>query len=446
MTPILFLLVFSVGLILTVLRHPIYGVYTYLFTFYMSPDHAWWADLVPDLRYQFIIGALTAFLTFFQPKDPNRPPWISYASSKLFVALVAWMWVQYFWAVNQDVHLEGTVEFSKHLLIYFIIYRLFDTEEKIRNFLLAHITGCFWFGYLALDASSGRLESIGGPVGGSNELGVHVTTALIVGGIMWLYLRGWARMLVFAALPFIVNTIVLTVSRGAFLGLFAAGGAAGVCIPKQFRVRFAWLSVLAMVLLALLAHQTLIDRFVETWEGLTGDQQELDSSAQSRGPIFQAGMRIGQDYPLGAGYRGTAVLSPMYIDDQYLDEDTGQRSAHNTFAAVFAEHGYPGAILYVLLVLWVIKTVVSARHCPGLGPNGRALLVALAASVVGVYVSGLFSNNLFTETQYWYLALICSQLALASQAADAAVPAEPSRETRTARFESPMPGQTRALG
>lgn len=416
MTPIFFLLVFSVGLVLTVLRHPIYGVYTYLFTFYMSPDHAWWADQVPDLRYQFIIGALTAFLTLSQPKNAQRPPIMSYGSSKLFAALVAWMWLQYFWAVNQEVHLGGTIEFSKHLLIYFVIYRLFDTEEKIRNFLLVHITGCFWFGYLALDASSGRLESIGGPVGGANELSQHVTTALIAGGVMWLYLRGWPRLLVFAALPFVVNTIVLTVSRGAFLGFFAAGGAAGIYIPKQYRIRFAWLSVLAIVLLALLAHQALIERFVSTWEGLASDQQQdLDTSALSRIPIFQAGMQIGQDYPLGAGYRGTAILSPMYMDAQYLVESIGRRSAHNTFAAAFAEHGYLGAVLYVLLVLWLLKTLVRARQLQGLDPNGRALLVALSASVFGMYVSGLFSNNLFTETQYWYLALICSQLALASE-------------------------------
>lgn len=430
MTPIFFLLVFSLGCLLAVVRNPIFGVYTYLFTFYMSPAHAWWSDEVPDLRYQLIIGALTAFLTLFQPQLPGRPGLLSHGSSRLFLALIFWMWIQTLWAVDRDLHLEGTIEFSKHFLIYFIIYRLCDTEEKIRNVLLVHITGCFWFGYLALDASGGRLESIGGPVGGANQLGQHVATALIAGGIMWMYLRGWQRLWVLAALPFVANTIVLTVSRGAFLGLFAAGGAAGVCIPKNFRFRFVWLSVLALILIGLLAHDALIERFVDTWKGLTTDEQELDNSARSRAHIFDAGMRIGQDYPLGAGYRGTAVLSPLYMDSEFL-AGTGRRSAHNTFAAAFAEHGYPGAAMYVLLVLWVMKILYRARRLNTLEPNDRALLVALAAALVGMYVSGLFTNNLFTETQYWYLALICCQLALASKPLEAPVPAPASRPANT---------------
>lgn len=434
MTPIFFLLAFSLGCLLAVLRHPIYGLYTYLFTFYMSPAHAWWSDQVPDLRYQLIIGALTAFLTLFQPKDPNRPTLMSHGSSKLFLALVIWMWLQNVWAVDRELHLEGTIEFSKHFLIYFIIYRLCDTEEKIRNFLLIHITGCFWFGYLALDAGGGRLESIGGPVGGANELGQHVATALIAGGIMWMYLRGWQRIWVLAAMPFVANTIVLTVSRGAFLGLFAAGGAVGACIPKQFRFRFVWLSVLALILIAMLSHDALIERFTATWEGLTKEDQELDNSARSRAHIFDAGMRIGQDYPLGAGYRGTAVLSPIYMDPEFLVQSTGRRSAHNTFAAAFAEHGYPGATIYVLIVLWVMNTLRRARHFDALGPNDRALLVGLAAALCGMYVSGLFSNNLFTETQYWYLALVCCQLSLAARAVDAAPTAAGSNVANTIQF------------
>lgn len=413
MTPIFFLLVYSLGLLMALVRHPIYGVYTYLFTFYMSPSHAWWGDEVPALRYLLIIGVTTLFASFRDSQNESRPRWLEFRGSKLFLAMVIWMWCQYFWAVNQETHLEGVIEYTKHLIIFYLIYKLFDTKEKLIGFLIAHIVGCFWFGYLALDASGGRLESIGGPVGGANELGMHVTTAMVTGGIMWLMLSGWQKWVVFAAIPFIANTIILTVSRGAFLGFFCAGLIGAAFIPKSYRGKYIGLAILAAILISMLAHDELIERFHSTIAAVTGEEQELDNSALSRVPIFMAGMAIGNDYPLGSGYRGTKYLSPYYMEKQYLGKHSGQRSAHNTFAAVFAEQGYPGAFIYIMLILWVLACLFRVRRLGDhiMSKEDKAFTVGIIAAILGMWISGNFSNNLFTETQYWLLALLCSQLA-----------------------------------
>ena len=413
MTPLFFLFVFALGLLMALFRHPIYGVYTYLFTFYMSPAYAWWSDQVPDLRYLLIIGVTTLIGSLRVRHDDSRPKWLEFQGAKLFLAMVLWMWCQYLWALDQETHLDGVIEYTKHLIIFYLIYKIFDTKEKITGFLVAHIIGCFWFGYLALDASGGRLETIGGPVGGANELGMHVTTAMITGGIMWMLLTGWQKWAVFFAIPFIANTIILTVSRGAFLGFFSAGLIGGAFIPKSYRAKYIGLAILAGVLISILAHDELIERFNSTIEAFTSDDKELDNSASSRVHIFDAGMRMGADYPLGAGHRGTRILSPYYMDKRYLGEDSGQRSAHNTFAAVFAEHGYPGAIIYILLVLWVLKCLFRVRRLGdhAMSKEDKAFTVGVIAAILGMWISGNFSNNLFTETQYWLLAILCAQLA-----------------------------------
>ncbi len=123
-------------------------------------------------------------------------------------------------------------------------------------------------------------------------------------------------------------------------------------------------------------------------------------------------MQIGLDYPLGAGYRGTRVLSPFYMDASVLSKQGG-RSAHNTFAAIFAEHGFVGAGIYILLVLWVVKTLFRIKNASKnvISTEDKALGVALIAAILGMRVSGMFSNYFFTETQYWLLALLCAQLA-----------------------------------
>lgn len=412
MTPIFFLVVFSLGCLLTLFRNPIFGIYTYLFTFYMSPSHNWWGDEVPELRYLFIVGIVTLISSLIYKDTSNRLNWLKLAPSKILLSLVCYMWIQYFWAIDVDVHLDGTITFTKHLVIYYLIYKLVNTREKINTFLLVHIVGCFWFGYLALDASGGRLESIGGPVGGSNELGIHVSTALIIGGMMWMLSTGWIRILILVCLPFIANTLILTISRGAFLGFLAGGFTAGIFVPGQYRRKFMLLAALAIVLMSLLMHDQLIERFTETWKSFTSDEVEVDRSAASRVEIFKAGIRIGVDHPMGSGYRGTALLSPYYMDKSLLNDDSGQRSAHNTVAAVFAEHGYIGISLYFALIIWVLKTVFFIKRLneDEMASNDRTLAVAVISALIGMYVSGNFSNDFFTETQYWLLAILCSLL------------------------------------
>ena len=65
---------FFVGLVLTMLLHPIYGLYTYLFTFYTAPSYGWWWSEIPELRYLFIVGVVTALATVRLPAEPDRLP------------------------------------------------------------------------------------------------------------------------------------------------------------------------------------------------------------------------------------------------------------------------------------------------------------------------------------------------------------------------------------
>lgn len=446
MTPIFFLAVYGLGVLATVFKHPIYGLFTYLFTFYMSPSHSWWATDVPRIRYLFLIGIITLLVSFKEIRSESRPAWLDFRAGKLLLGLVSWMWLQYFWAIDQETHLEGTIEYTKHVLIFYLIYKLIDTKEKIIGFLIMHVVGCFWFGYLALGASSGRLEDIGGPVGGANELGMHVSTAMITGGIMWMLLSGWRKWVVFAAIPFIANTIILTVSRGAFLGFFMGGIIGGLFMPTRYKGKYIGLAILALILISLLAHDAMIERFTATWESLTGQEEELDHSATSRLEIFRAGMEMGKDHPLGAGYRGTRILSPLYMDKSVLAKKTNTRSAHNTIAAVFAEHGYIGLVIYMSLIIWLIGTLfrVSRSSDAIIQSEDKALTVAIIAAISAMWVSGNFSNNLFTETQYWLLALLCAQLSLTLDAKETSAVDSPVRYSKNARKGPLSPTHTRS--
>ncbi len=412
MTPYLFLLGFAVGTVLTIVRHPVWGLYTYLFTFYMAPAYTWWRNDVPDIRYLAIIGAITLIATLRLPPDPNRPKWHQTTIAKLYLAFVAYCWLQMLWAVDKDWQLEGAAMFTKHAVAFYLFYRLADSLDRLLTIALIHVIGCAWFGYQALGAGSGRLEQIGGAVAGANELGMHLATGLLFGGIMLFAVRGVRRIFTFGCLPLIANCLVLTVSRGAFLGLVVGGAAGYLAVPKNLKKIYIGCAMLGVVLFGMLAHNALIERFTATYAAFTGET-DLDSSAVKRIDVAKAGIRIGLDYPFGAGYRGTGVLSPQYMDESLLGV-TGVRTAHNSSAALFAEQGFIGLGLYYLMILWVLRTMRRMRALSELGtPREYQLCMAfLGASLLSTYAAGNFSNNVGTETQYWCLGLLAAAFEL----------------------------------
>jgi len=410
MTPYFFIVGYFVGLVMTFVR-PIYGLYTYLFTFYLAPSYMWWRNDVPDLRYLQIIGIATLIaVALLKPRDTNRAPWYHTGGGRLFLAFVVYNWLQVAWAVEPDLQIEGAILYTKHLISFYLFYRLADSAENIQKLAIAHVIGCAWFGYQALDAGGGRLEEIGGPVQGANELGVHVSTALLFGGILFLSLTGVRRWIVFSCLPLVMNCMILTISRGAFVG-FVGGGLLGLLTVPRFLVpRYIVAGLLGAVLFSMLAHDELIERFTETWHALTTETVELDGSAASRTEIAKAGIRIGLDHPFGAGHRTTALLSPRYMPEEVLSRSTGQRAAHNSSAAVFAEHGFPGLVIYYLTIFWVLRTLFKMRRIEGSSElRDIGICGAFAGTaMVAVYISCNFSNNVDLETQYWCLALLAS--------------------------------------
>lgn len=432
MTPIFFMVVYLLGLGAALFRHPIYGLYTYLFTFYMSPESMWWRSAVPDLRYLFIAALVALAATLRLPADDKRPPWYKTGAGKLMLAFVIYNWLQYFWAVNPNLQIEGATLYSKHLVAFYLFYRLADSNRNVIALSLVHIVGCAYFGYLALGASGGRLESVGGPVAGSNELGVHVSSGILFGALLFLSLAGTRRWLIVGCMPLIVNTLVLTLSRGSFLGL-AAGGVFGyLSSPRHLRKRYLGASLLGLVLFGMLAHEPLLERFTATFEGITQEEADLDNSAASRVEIALAGLAIARDHPLGAGYRSTAILSPKYMDERLLSRSKGQRAAHNSSAAVIAEHGLPGLIIYYLTIFWALRTAMRvASGQPDGDPDlYGALGCMLGASLFGIYVSCNFSNNVDLETQYWCLALLASVYELSRHRAGETQTSTPARELK----------------
>lgn len=431
-TAIGFLALYAIGLVMAFVRHPIYGLFAYLFAFYLHPPSAWWSSLVPDLRWSLVAAIVTLVATVIRSRDAALAKWYSTWPARLLLVYVAWMWLQGSWALHGDTHQEMVVLFSKYIILFYLVYAVCQDEKTIRAFMLAHVAGCFFLGWEAWQANvSGRLDSFGGPgIGDSNTLGMQLSTGLAFAGFLFLGDRGKERWAVFLAIPFILNGIILTGSRGAFAGLLAAGAAAWYLKPRFTRKWFYLAAALGLVLFLRLAHELFWERIESTVAVLTGEQAELDVSAGTRLALLGAQWEMAKDYPWGAGASGTAVLSPFYVDTENLAE-TGQRSSHNTFMAVLVNQGIPGAVIFALGVVWVVVTLRRLRRADRQPGNEQVALLhaAVGAALAASFVSGQFTNFLKAEVQIWCLALLAvmSSIVSARQASETAAAEESER-------------------
>lgn len=421
---------FFLGLLtLALWRHPVFGLYAYLAVFYVHPPSRWWSAMLPDLRWALLAGVVTLLAVYIhRAKLAKVPGWYANLPAVILVGYCFWLWVQTAWALNQAPHYDGTVKFTKYLVAFYFCYRILDTAERLRDFLLVHVIGCAYLGLQALLSSNfvgGRLNGVGGPgIDDANSLGMFLATGVVAGAALALSQSGWRRYLTFGGLAFAMNGLVLTASRGAFLGLVAGGALLAPLHPARFRMRFVVLATIAAVGFAAVADQRFIERMYSlfaVWER----SEEIDMSAESRFVIKAAQWQMFLDYPLGTGHRGTIVLSPTYMDRKWLTSwlQDGQtvvgRSSHNTFFTALSEQGVVGAVLFCLLVLWVLSAAVRIFRLRNRVSDATLPVIAagLCGGVVVVLGAGIGTDYLMAEVQFWFLAGLVSALRLLAASA-----------------------------
>ena len=418
LTGLAFLLAFAVGIWLTVFRHPLYGLYTYIALFYLNPPGRWWGETLPDLRWSLVAGIVTLLAAWRIPGTPGRTPWHKTGAARVLILFTLWFWIQNLWALEPALHLEASFLFAKYVMLSYLIYRLVPTPADMWRFLLAHLAGCAYFGYLAFTAgSSGRLEGVGGPgIDEANAFAMHMSTGVVTGAMVALTATGKRRWFALGALPFILNGVVLSGSRGGFLALVSGGLVLWYLKPRSSRKLFYAFACLGVVLFGMLTRDPMFWERMQTIEAaVRPGEQEIDDSALGRLLLVDAQLKMAREYPFGTGHRGTATLSPRYLDDRFLTGTATKRSrsSHNTFLTALVEQGLPGAFMYCWLWGWAALTVarLSVTDVVSHDPEKRGLLAAIGGALVVVLIAGLFVDYIKTEVQIWLFSLLASLMA-----------------------------------
>lgn len=374
----------------------------------------------------------------FQRQGIRFPPYLSW-----FVAFAVWSVLVTTQTEYPDWAMPQLITLIKLCLIVFAAANALQTPRQVRIFMVFFL-GCFalfplrgaiFNFFLYNNDMRGRaiwnlLYSNPNDLGAMALLQLSMATALLVAEP-----KGWVRWAATAGVIALPMLILMTQSRGVFLGL-------SVFIVVAFfgqrrRARLVLRLAVVAVILASLAPSSVWTR-LETLRSAT-DASTLDQvdgeegSARQRYEIWRVASKIIRDHPImGVGFGAYRPTHEQYAEDaEFNPTARGQRDTHSLYFNVLAETGFPGFLLYLGMVSVVLLAAERARRrCKRVFETGAKQLLMLEAGLLSFLVASIFGSLPYLPHFLLHLVLIYAVSTLSS--AHAAKVAAYSSTDRTA--------------
>jgi O-antigen ligase len=271
------------------------------------------------------------------------------------------------------VNLLTSAERSRKLCWAFVLFAAVNSIIGLQNWRTGNMIG----------GATNRIEGgFAGLASNPNDLGLLLDISL---PLVW-YAYRTATITVtryMALLTIIVSamTVVITFSRGAFLGLLVVAGLFAWKLGKGKRVQILVLiAVLLPVLLAVLP-AGYSDRMLSIFYS---DMDET-GSREERIRLMETGVTSMIEHPLGVGV-GMNMLSSVNLG-------TGWHEVHNAYLQVGVELGVLGLILYLLLIWKTYQGLTTIEQSPV--RNIADLAFAIRLSLIAFAIGGFFGPVAF---------------------------------------------------
>ena len=341
------------------------------------------------------------------------------------ISLVAWAFATSPWAIAPDIAQATAVDRLKVFVVFLVVINTLRTERHFRHYVL-FILACFMLSpvrgaltnYLHGYTRFGRAlwnQIYANP----NDL---AATSLLALGLSLSVLanvqeRRWIRWGSAACAIILVVVVLLTQSRGVFVGMIVGFGLSVITLTwKQPRLLVSIVAI-AVVGMALVPHAV--------WTRLSGigmlanastiAQADPEKSAAQRWEIQKVAFRIFADYPLtGIGLGCYPIANKLYAPK------LGPRDTHNTYLNLSAELGLPGLLLWLGLIGSVFRHWRRANAALRQAANKRVELSSRAVwikrAIVGFLVSGFFGSYSGITMLYLLLGVVWSAASLVQTA------------------------------
>jgi putative inorganic carbon (hco3(-)) transporter len=357
-------------------------------------------DMIPilgKLRIQTVFLAILALVVARQISETRMR---MAPQSRLLLGFLGLAFITFPLATNWFYAYQFAYVIATILVGHFAIVYILRSEQDLRTFF-AWLIGIHV--YLAI-RYGGRGSAGGGNfLGDENDFSLALNIALPLAIYLFRQAQttrsrvGWGL-----GSGAILIAIVLTISRGGFVGLTAMALYWVVTSRKKSE------AVGALALAAILVIAVAPPEYWARIQTITGPN---DESAQSRENYWAAARRMFVASPVwGVGGGNFGVLLPEYayeIPPQYLPNQWG-RATHSLYYQLLAEFGLVGVFLIGAVLVLNFRDLKQIR---ALGRKGKCsgsmeqLAECLRLSWVGFLVSGTFISVLSYPHLYYLTAL-----------------------------------------
>jgi len=300
-----------------------------------------------------------------------------------------------------------TDPFVKVVIIFVLMINLVTSFNRLLLIMKAVVLCGTLMALLAIKSyMAGELDTegiriagaVGGTFGNPNDMAISFDLMLPLAVGLAMAHNRLQRMLYFACSAIFVAGVVVTFSRGGFLGLVAMGGLLLWKISRRNRIAAVMVVALTIGVFVVAMPGGYGDRLVSIFEA----EKDATGSRAARWDLLQRAVSVAASNPIiGVGIGNYHI----YSLHEYV--------AHNSYLEIAAELGVAGLIAYLILIFAPLRSMrrierrTSERlhhlaHSPPDSQTGITsfyLSVALQAALVAYIVCSFFGS-----IQYlWYL-------------------------------------------
>jgi putative inorganic carbon (hco3(-)) transporter len=272
-----------------------------------------------------------------------------------------------------------------------------DSVERLKSFMKFYVGLMV---YVSLYAMTHGGMGSGNYFADENDVSLYIN--MIIPFCYFLFLieeQKGAKLFYAAALMIGLLTVVISFSRGGFVGLVIMFFIVWLVSPRKL------LTVFAILFLGTIVYFYAGDRYRQEM-GTVTDTKE--STANARLMSWASGWDMFLDNPLGVGGNNFQVRFPEYQGDRFPRGMWG-RVAHSLWFTLIPELGIVGIVIYFRLLFYNLKDIISLKTRKKELNGGERYLnsmsIAFLASLAGFFASASFISVLYYP-HYWYLTAV----------------------------------------
>lgn len=301
-----------------------------------------------------------------------------------------------------EAYTEFTDLLLKAIVIFIVLVNVVRTENRLKLFIWLAFAVSLYLSINAVnDYMTGNFregsafynnQRIGGVIrglfGNSNDLALHLVTMVPLAiGFAFATKKTLRRVLYIAFAVIFVAAIVVTFSRGGFLGLFVA---ALVLVRKIGRKnKFLSTGALVVALLAVLAFAP--GGYMGRLSTIFSSASDATGSSSQRTEILKRSIWVTLRYPL----TGVGVGNFHY-------KSVHELVTHNAYTQVSSEMGIPALVIYIMLMVYPVRRLREIEKETADIAEQRKFhywSIGIQASIVAYMVSSFFGAVAYQ----WYI-------------------------------------------